>query len=425
MIRGISRVFLAITLAAVTGGFLPALADPAPTEVKVPGIFLDCNSNQVDVHFIKAEITFVNYVRDRQAADIHVIISVRSTGSGGREYVLQFLGLNGYKGNDRELKYYSSATDSEDTRRQGLVEKLKQGLIPYISDTPMSDFISISYSGADAGRARQTDASDTWNHWSFELGLSGDLDVEEHEKGYEYALSISANRITREAKINIWAFMENEKTTYSIEDQGSVEEYVSLTKRAMVYAAYIKSLSANWSLGGFFDAYSSTYDNADIYITTGLGVEYNIFPYSEYTKRELKLRSKLEYTWRRYDTLSVYGRMRESLLRQQLGVFFALKEPWGSVAMQLSGLAYFHDLSKNHFRGDVELSINVLKGLSVHLNGNYSRIRDQLSLPAEGASKEEVLMELQQLATGYAFSLRMGLSYRFGSVYSNVVNPRF
>jgi hypothetical protein len=73
----------------------------------------------------------------------------------------------------------------------------------------------------------------------------------------------------------------------------------------------------------------------------------------------------------------------------------------------------------------VELSINVLKGLSVHLNGNYSRIRDQLSLPAEGASKEEVLMELQQLATGYAFSLRMGLSYRFGSVYSNVVNPRF
>jgi len=394
-------------------------------EVKLPGVFLDCNSQQVDVPYIKEEITFVNYVRDRQAADIHVIITVRRTGSGGREYTMQFLGLNGHKGNDQVLKHYAAATDSQDQRRQGLVEKLKQGLIPYISDTPMADFISISYTGSSADKAARATRKDKWNYWSFRVGLHGDIDAEEFEKGYEYSFSLSANRVTRESKINFWAFMENEKTTYSIEDEGILEEYISQTRRTMFFASYIKSLDSHWSLGGFFDIYSSTYDNAAVFYTAGLGLEYNIFPYAEYTKRELKLRTKLEFSMRSYDAMTVYGLLKENRLRQNLGLFFALKQPWGSVGLHLSTLVYFHDLSKNHFRGDIDLRINVLKGLSVQISGKYSRVRDQLSLPAEGASKEEVLMEIQQLATGYEFSLRVGLSFRFGSIYSNVVNPRF
>ena len=193
----------------------------------------------------------------------------------------------------------------------------------------------------------------------------------------------------------------------------------------MFYAVYIMIQSDHWSLGAFIDIFSSTYDNADIYYTAGLGLEYNIFPYDEYTRRELRLRTKLEYTRRRYDTVTIFNLLEENLFRQQLAVFFALKEPWGSVGLRLTGMAYYHDFSKNNFRGDVDVSMNVLKGLRVHVSANYSRVRDQLSLPAEGASKEAILMELQELATGYEFSLRLGLSYRFGSIYSNVVNPRF
>ena len=45
--------------------------------------------------------------------------------------------------------------------------------------------------------------------------------------------------------------------------------------------------------------------------------------------------------------------------------------------------------------------------------------------PAGGASTEEILLELKRLATNYSARLEMGISYRFGSMYSNVVNPRF
>lgn len=425
MTHRLSMSLYVLILIMVTPGICRGDQDPAAEEAMAPRVFLDCNFRNIDINFIKEEITFVHYVRDRQAADIHLIITDRRTGNGGREYAMQFLGLKRHRGNNKELKFFSAPTDTEEILRKGLVKKLKQGLIPYISDTPMADFISISYSGTTGSESGHLRKKDPWNNWSFRIGLSGDYDAEEFSEGYEYRLSLSANRVTKESKISVWAFIENEKDTYTIEDEGESEEIISETRRAMIFTSYIKGLTSHWSLGGFLDAYSSTYDNADIYVTAGLGVEYNIFPYEDYTKRELRLQTKLEYTIRHYDSMTVFGLMRENLFRQEIQVMFALKEPWGSVAMQLTGLAYYHDFSKNHFRGDIELRVNLIKGLTFHISGDYSRIQDQLSLPAEGASREEVLMELQQLATGYEVSMRLGLSYRFGSVFSNVVNPRF
>jgi hypothetical protein len=61
----------------------------------------------------------------------------------------------------------------------------------------------------------------------------------------------------------------------------------------------------------------------------------------------------------------------------------------------------------------------------VNVNANYSRIRDQLALQAEGLSDDEVLLQLRQLQTGFRYSVSMGLSYRFGSILNNIVNPRF
>jgi hypothetical protein len=69
--------------------------------------------------------------------------------------------------------------------------------------------------------------------------------------------------------------------------------------------------------------------------------------------------------------------------------------------------------------------MRVLKGLSFNVEGEYSRVRDQLALPKRDVSVEEILLELKQLSTSYDLRLEMGFSFRFGSIYSNVVNPRF
>ena len=69
--------------------------------------------------------------------------------------------------------------------------------------------------------------------------------------------------------------------------------------------------------------------------------------------------------------------------------------------------------------------MRLMKGLSVRLYGQGSRIRDQLSLPREGATDDEVLLRQSELATQYTYSALLGLSYSFGSIYNSVVNPRF
>jgi len=52
-------------------------------------------------------------------------------------------------------------------------------------------------------------------------------------------------------------------------------------------------------------------------------------------------------------------------------------------------------------------------------------IHDQLSLPKGEATLEQVLLRRTMLETNYNYYFSIGLSYTFGSIYSNVVNPRF
>src|SRR6476620_11898072 len=69
---------------------LPATGDTAagPTRLR---IFLDCNFCAFD--FMRTEITFVDYVRDRQAAQVHILLPHQQPGGGGTEYTIHFIGL--------------------------------------------------------------------------------------------------------------------------------------------------------------------------------------------------------------------------------------------------------------------------------------------------------------------------------------------
>ncbi len=102
-----------------------------------------------------------------------------------------------------------------------------------------------------------------------------------------------------------------------------------------------------------------------------------------------------------------------------------LKEKWGTISTSIEGSHYFHDFSKYHVNLYAEISLRLFKGLSFDLYGGGSRIHDQLSLPKMGASYEDILLMRKQLATSYEYYFSVGLSYTFGSIYSNVVNPRF
>ena len=71
------------------------------------------------------------------------------------------------------------------------------------------------------------------------------------------------------------------------------------------------------------------------------------------------------------------------------------------------------------------LDLRIAKGLSVNFGGGASLIHDQLGLVKGGATTEEVLLRRKELATQFQYFTSFGFTYTFGSIYNNVVNPRF
>jgi hypothetical protein len=95
------------------------------------------------------------------------------------------------------------------------------------------------------------------------------------------------------------------------------------------------------------------------------------------------------------------------------------------LSISLEGRALLDDPAKNRLFFNPEFDVRLFRGLSLNLFGYVSLLRDQLYPAKGGATDEEVLLRRRQLATSYQYFVGAGMSYTFGSIFSNVVNPRF
>jgi hypothetical protein len=91
----------------------------------------------------------------------------------------------------------------------------------------------------------------------------------------------------------------------------------------------------------------------------------------------------------------------------------------------VSVASFIPDVAKNHVSLFGNVSLNLFRGLSLNLNTSIDSLRDQITLPREEATSEEVLVNQRQLATSYRYFVFFGVSYTFGSIFSPIVNPRF
>jgi hypothetical protein len=390
-------------------------ADGEALKKSAPKVFIDCSG--CDIDYIRTEITFVNYVRDRKDAQVHVLITTQPTGSSGTEYTMEFSGQEAFKGIDNSLKYVSGKTDTQDEIRAGLVRTLKIGLVPYAGRTPVADRLSISYQDS----VKPTSVDDPWDFWVFSVSGRGYFEGEKMARNYYINGSFSANRVTPAFKFRA-SYSASRSTDRFYLTSGAI---ISTSKNHNINLLAVKSLTDHWSVGAGLSAYSSTYSNINFAIQPAPAVEYNFFPYSESTRRQLRFLWKPGYHYYRYREETIYEKTSEGLWGENYSIAFEMKEKWGTVSTEFEAFHYFSDLSKNHLSLYTELSVRVFKGLSFNIYGSFQRIRDRLSLVKGDASLEEVLLRRTQLATSYSYYSSVGLSYSFGSIFSNVVNPRF
>ncbi len=380
-----------------------------------PKIFLDCY--RCDQEYIKTEITFVNFVRERQESDIHILVTTQRTGAGGTEYTMAFIGRKDYADIQQTLRFFSKQTDTEDDVRRGLAKVLKMGLVPYMTKTPLSDSISVVFEE----KVSPTAVEDKWNFWVFSVSLNSSLSGEKLRNSLSIRGNISANRVTPALKLRMGVSGNFDDSNFRVEG----ETISSYSERKSFSGLFVKSISDHFSVGTWISAYSSTYNNIDFSLTPVPAVEYNFFPYSQSTRRELCLLYRVGYNFVNYREETIYEKVKEKLLSQALTVSFELQEPWGTADISLEASHYFPGFSKNRLQLHGGLYFRLYKGLSLGVNGGFSAIHDQLSLPRREASETEILLRRKELETNYSYYGSIGFSYTFGSVYSNVVNPRF
>ena len=422
--------------AQVVDSLAQGQAPPDTTQSDVPQVqdgavrvFLDCD--RCDFSYIRREIPFVNYVRDRQQAGVHVLVTNRPTGGGGREFVLNFIGLGPFEEQDAVLTYSSPSYNTDDDERRGMARILKIGLLPYVARSPLSALIAVSYREEEASelRSQSEPVDDPWNSWVFDVGLGGSFDAEERQNRYSVEGEFSADRITEAWRIRTEAEVDYDERNFkqTLEDDDGEpydSTFTSTSEDRSINASAVRSLNRRWSAGLFTSATYNTRVNRDLGLRLAPAIEYSIFPYSQADRKELTLAYYAGIYAVDYIQETVFRKTSETLLYQSLQLRLNITQPWGGAFVSLRGSNYFHDLTKNRLDFYGTVSVRLFKGLSARVRLSAERIRDQLFLPRGDADLIDLLLRRQQLATGYQFSGSLGISYTFGSIYNNVVNTR-
>ncbi|TAE07433.1 MAG: hypothetical protein EAZ95_18420 [Bacteroidetes bacterium] len=345
---------------------LPAEKLTPSNTIVPPKLFLNCASWRCYEDFVRTELNFFDYVRDRFEADIQILIINQDNAAGGSQYTLTFIGQKNWAGKTDTLKFATKQADTDEIIRQKLVRFLKLGLIKYELPTELLDDITVDFKKRAVEQTMVK--NDQWNYWVFQLGGQGNV------------------------------------------NGGS---------------KYVKSLGEHWSAGAGYVFRRSVFQNFNAMNQISPAVEYNAFKTSENTKHQLRFLYQAGIRTHNYLEPTIFEKSHENLPFQRLDVALNLTRTWGTIGAIVTGFQYLHDASKYRLSFGLDLNWRVFEGFSVNISGNASYVKDQVFLPASAFDPTTILLGARQLPSSFDYWTYFGVSYTFGSINNSVVNPRF
>ncbi len=384
-------------------------------------VFLDCSGFYCDNEFFRTEIVSVNWVRFRNEADIHILATTQPTGGGGTYYTFAFLGQRNFAGLADTLTWIAPQASTSDETRRGIARTLQLGLVRYLVRSGASDRLTVTFAPATSANTPAAATRDPWHAWVYSLGGHGNLFREESYKRIYLNGRVSAKRVTNSWKTVLSANENISRTSY--EFNGQTSKFVQRAYEADVLQ--VKSLGDHWAAGARGEFSSSTFLNERVAARLTPAVEYDVFPYAESTRRQLRLQYGVGLsTFSYYDTTR-FDKLHETLPVQTFTTVFGQRQTWGSMNAGVEAVSYLSDLSRRRISYSLGADVRIVKGLSVNFSGGYESIHDQFFIPKETISRDRALLRQTQQTTRFSQFLFVGLNYSFGSVFNNVVNPRF
>ncbi len=404
----------------------PARAQDSTTtgtaDERTVAVYLDC-SYLCDSDYIRTKIAYVNWVRDRTASDVDVLTSTQGTGAGGTKYTFTFLGRRRFAQMADTLSFATEPGATSDSVRKLMVRVLKTGLVRYLAHTAMADQLRITVQKAKNATDQTTPKRDPWHAWVFTTSMNGSAYAEQSTRYRYLSGTLSASRTTAAWKLRFSGNENYNENQYDLTDPDTT--IVSIQRGFGLSLLAVKSLSARWSAGVTGSLTSSTYLNEKRNLNVEPAIEFDVWPYAESTRRQLRLQYGIGVAAFAYNDTTIFLKTSETLPIHSLTVAYAQQEPWGTLNLGVTGRSFLNDGAKHSANVSTGVSLHLIRGLSLNLSAFYSLIHDQLYLPKGTATRDEVLLQQRQLLTSYEWDGFIGLSYTFGSLFNNVVNPRF
>lgn len=397
---------------------LPAGAQTAPPPPL--RVFLDCQG--CDFDHLRTEVSAVDYVRDRQDADVHVLVTRQSTGAGGTEHAFHFLGLRELAGHADTLFYVSRQDETDAERRSGIARTFGLGLVRFMAMSGRGADVELGFRRAEPPEGTAAaPLEDPWNLWVFRAQVGGEVEGESRQSAQSLNGSFSASRTTEDFKVNVSVRGEYERDEFELSDGGKL---VSSARDIGSEATAVWSLGPHWSWGFSGSAGAATSVNQRLGIRVAPALEYSFYPYADATRRQITALYRVGIASFRYEEPTLFEKLRETRPEQSLELAADFTQPWGELFVSLTGSHYLDDPSQHRVELFTNFEVRLLRGLSLDIRGSVARIKDQIYVPLEETSDEDILLRRRELGTDFEYSVDVGLSFTFGSVFNNVVNPR-
>jgi hypothetical protein len=263
---------------------------------------------------------------------------------------------------------------------------------------------------------------DPWKSWVYTINGNTYFNGQEDVKVENLFGSIDASKTTEKFRTDINAFYNFYDGKYQISDSSSVN--CSFYNEGFNWLA-VRSLGEHWSAGGIAYVNASTFSNIKLGYSLFPAVEYNLYKYSESTRHQLRFLYQVGIGTNEYFDTTIYGKIKQTMFKHTLTIAYKVIEKWGSISTSVCTNQYLYDLTKYDMALNTSINVRIFKGLSFNVNGQVALVHDQISLPAAIPTEAEILTGVELLATPYTYWVNAGLTYTFGSIYNNVVNPRF
>ena len=413
------------TLFVLMAALLATLSEVSAQDAQAPSqpplrVFLDCG--QCDFDHLRREVPVVDYVRDRTDADVHVLVTTQETGAGGDEYLFNFIGLGALAGRADTLRYVSQQVQTEDEERDGYTQVFSLGLVRYLAYTGRTAGLELDFGDAGDFDQQTVNASDDpWNLWVFEMSVGAELSGESRRKDTALEGSFEAGRVTEELKIDIGWRGDYQEEEFEL---GNGDLEVSSTREIEGDGIVVWSLGPNWSWGAAAAIGQDQSVNQKLYVRGGPALEYSFFPYAESTRRQITATYRVGAVSYGYEERTLFLKTTELRPEQSLELSADFTQPWGELLVSIEGSHFLDDIEQHRVDLFTNIEFRLFRGVNLDVQANVARVKDQIYLSAEGLTDTEILIGQRQLGTDFEYGVELGVSFTFGSIFNNVVNPR-